>query len=334
VANKALAIITALPLIMQLAGCASSVGARGVSSVTKSVPELTPPTPATTATTATMGTPATPATPAGSEAAQDAKTFGEAVERGDKAWQANELDRAVYYYVLALERSPHDAPTLAKIGAIEEGRGNTALAQKAFEMAHAAQPDEPRIAERLAQLYMQQAKVESAAQIYAQVLALHPQRARALDGMGAVCIMRADYVQSIHYFDQALQADNADAASVLTHRGYAKLRVNDLPAAEADLRAALAVAPQPDTWRYLADLQVRRRDTAGALESLLKIMDSAHAYNEIGVVLLNMNNYRDSKLYFAKAISASPTWYEEAQRNLDVAEERLQGAADKATASR
>ncbi|MFI4867868.1 MAG: tetratricopeptide repeat protein [Steroidobacterales bacterium] len=320
--NRSLAILAAVPLLLQLAGCASSTGTRADRNATAAVAPAAP------------ASPAKPARPIRSDPAADAKTFAEAVQRGDKAWQANELDRAVYYYVLALERSPQDAPTLAKIGAIKQQRGETALAEKAFEMAHAAQPDEPRIAERLAQLYMQQDKVDSAARIYGEVLALHPQRARSLDGMGEVCILRAQYVQSIQYFDQALQADKPDAASVLTHRGYAKLRALDLPGAEADLRAALAVTPRPDAWRYLADLQVRQHDNAGALASLLKIMDSAHAYNEIGVVLLNMNRYGDSRVYFAKAINASPTWYEEAQRNLELAEENLRGPADAVGAAR
>jgi Tfp pilus assembly protein PilF len=201
-------------------------------------------------------------------------------------------------------------------------------------MAHTAEPGEPRIAERLAQLYMQQSKVDSAARIYGEVLALHPQRARSLDGMGEVCIVRAEYPQSIVYFDQALQADKPDAASVLTHRGYAKLRTLDLTGAEADLRGALAVTPRPDAWRYLADLQVRQHDNAGAFSSLLKIMDSAHAYNDIGMVLLSMNSYGDARVYFAKAISASPTWYEQAQSNLELAEEHLKSQADAAAAAR
>jgi len=323
--NKTAAILAALPLL--LAGCASTTGTRADGAASAAAAPAGTAAPAA-APAADLGTtPAKPAKPVRSDAAADAKTFVEAVQRGDKAWQANELDRAVYYYVLALERSPQDAATLAKIGAIKQQLGETALAEKAFEMAHAAQPDEPRIAERLAQLYLQQGKVDGAAQVYAQVLALHPQRARSLDGMGEVCVLRAQYPQSIQYFDQALQADKADAAGVLTHRGYAKLRAQDLAGAETDLRAALAVAPRPDAYRYLADLQVRRHDNAGAFASLLNIMDSAHAYNEIGLVLLNMNSYGDSQAYFAKAISASPTWYEEAQRNLDLAEENLRAPA-------
>jgi tetratricopeptide (TPR) repeat protein len=304
VPNKTATIIAVLPLLLQLAGCASSAAARADGSMTASA--------------------RAPAKPSPSEAAQNAKTFAEAVQRGDAAWQLGQLDRAVYYYVLALERSPQDAPTLAKIGAIEEARGDSPRAQMAFEMAHAAQPDEPHIAERLGRLYLQQSNFDSAAQIYAQVLAQHPERTRALDGIGEVCLERRQLPEAIHYFDLALQAEGADASSVLTHRGYAKLLADDLPGAAADLRAALAVAPQPETWRHIAELQTRQHDSAAALESLLKIMDTARAYNEIGAVLMKMNDYGAAAIHFTKAISASPSWYEEAHRNLALAEEHLQ----------
>jgi tetratricopeptide (TPR) repeat protein len=307
VPNKTATIIAVLPLLLQLAGCASSAAARADGSTTASA--------------------RAPAKPSPSEATQNEKTFAEAVQRGDAAWQLGQLDRAVYYYVLALERSPQDAPTLAKIGAIEEARGDSTRAQKAFEMAHAAQPDEPYIAERLGRLYLQQSNFDSAAQIYAQVLAQHPERTRALDGMGEVCLERRQLPEAIHYFDLALQAQDADVSSVLTHRGYAKLLANDLSGAVTDLRAALAGTPQAATWQHMAELQTRQHDSAAALESLLNIMDTARAYNEIGVVLMKMNDYRAAANHFAKAISASPFWYEEAHRNLALAEEHLQRSA-------
>jgi Tfp pilus assembly protein PilF len=309
VRNKTATIIAVLPLLLQLAGCATSTAARADGGTTKSASTRAP------------------AKSVPSEAAQNAKTFAEAVQRGDAAWQLGQLDRAVYYYVLALERSPQDAPTLAKIGAIEEARGDSPRAQMAFEMAHAAQPDEPHIAERLGRLYLQQSNFDGAEQIYAQVLALHPQRTHALDGMGEVCLERTELSEAIHYFDLALQAEDADAASVLTHRGYAKMLSDDLPGAAADLHAALVGTPQAATWQHMAELQTRQHDSAAALESLLNIMDTARAYNEIGVVLMKMNDYRAAANHFAKAISASPYWYEEAHRNLALAEEHLQGSA-------
>lgn len=308
--SKALAMIAALPLIAQLGACAAPAP-RAQHSDTNAV----------------AGQKATsPAAPT----SQDAKDFAAAVRRGDAAWQAGDLDRAVYHYVMALERSPHDAPTLAKIGAIEESRGNIAQAEKAFEMARSADPQEPRIGERLAGLYLHDQKYDRAGQLYAEVLALYPQRSRALDGMGEVCLARSEYAHSIHYFDQALQAEKADAGAVLTHRGYAKLQSGDLQGAEADLRAALVLGPRADARRYLAELQVHRGDTASAFESMLNVMDAAQAYNEVGMLLMHVNNYRDAQQYFAKAVSASAVWYEEAHRNLAVVDAHLRDAAEKA----
>ena len=289
--SKMPAFLAAIPLILQFAGCASSPA------------QSTPPV------------------------AKQPKGFAEDIKLGDAAWQSQDPDRAMYYYVQAMGKSPHDADTLAKMGAIEDGRGNSTLAETAFELAHSADPQDPRIAERLARLYFQRGNVDGAAEVYTQVLALDPHRTRALDGMGVVCLARSDYVQAIGYFDRALAAEKPDASAVLTHRGYAKLRLNDLTGAEADLRAALTVSPREDSWRYLGDLQVLRGDTGSALHSLLNIMDTAQAFNEMGMVFMNMKNYSDAREYFSKAIKASAAWFDEAQKNLALADEHLKNSA-------
>jgi len=311
VASKKDLFLVAVPFLLQLAGCATTATGPEAHGEINSVRNPTATREAAT------------------DPAQDPKIFAEAIRRGDAAWQSGQLNRAVYLYVQALERSPQDAPTLAKIGAIEEGRGNTLLAQKAFEMAHAAQPDDPRIAERLGWLYLQQAKVDSAADVFSQTLALYPKRGRALDGMGEVTRAWGHYRDSIRYFDEAMQAADADAASILTHRGYAKLLAGDLPGAGSDLRRALSTTPQPETWRHLAELQTREHDSAAALESLLEIMDTSHAHNEIGIVQMSMKDFRGAARHFAEAITTSPAWYEEAHKNLARANEYLLSVSSK-----
>ncbi len=308
--NRSRWIIATVPLLLQLGGCVSAPGVQTDAKVAAAANhEKTKPSPAAT---------------------QDTKGFGfaDAVQRGDAAWQAQDLDRAIYYYVQAMDKSPDDAPTLAKIAAIEDARGNATLAEKAFEMAHSADPQEPRVAERLARLYLKGGKIDGAAEIYTQVLARDPHRPRALDGMGEVCLARSDYGQAILYFNRALQSEKPDAAAVLTHRGYAKLRSNDLAGAETDLRAALAVAPREDTWRYLGDVQSLRGDAGDALESLLNVMDTAQAFNEIGITLMSVKKYKDAKEYFSKAIAASASWFEAAQTNLARVDERLRNSAE------
>ena len=305
--NRSRCLIAVIPLLLQFGGCASPPGVRTDAKAAAVAREETKPS---------------------SAAAQDTMGFADAVQRGDAAWQAQDLDRAIYFYVQAMDKSPDDAPTLAKIGAIEDARGNAVLAEKAFEMAHRADPEEPRVAERLARLYLKDGKIDGAADIYMQVLARDPHRPRALDGMGEVCLARSDYGQAILYFNRALQAEKPDAAAVLSHRGYAKLRSNDLAGAEADLRAALAVAPREETWRYLGDVLVLRGDAGDALESLLNVMDTAQAFNEIGVTLMSVKKYQDAKEYFGKAIAASASWFEAAQTNLARVDERLRKPAE------
>jgi tetratricopeptide (TPR) repeat protein len=307
VQSKMLAFFATIPLIVQFAGCASSPAQTSVK--------------ATETATQSEKKNSTP------PVVKPPKGFAEDVRLGDAAWQGQDLDRAIYYYVQAMGKSPHDATTLAKMGAIEDGRGNSILAETAFELAHSADPQDPRIAERLARLYLRRGYVDGAAEIYTQVLAPDPSRTRALDGMGEVCLARSDYVQSIDYFDRALAAEKPDTSAVLTHRGYAKLRMNDLTGAEADLRAALTVSPREDSWRYLGDLHVVRGETGAALDSLLNIMDTARAFNEIGMVLMNMRNYSDAREYFSKAIKASAAWFEEAQKNFALADEHLKNSA-------
>jgi len=101
------------------------------------------------------------------------------------------------------------------------------------------------------------------------------------------------------------------------------LRLNDLTGAEADLRAALTVSPREDSWRYLGDLQVLRGDTGAALDSLLNIMNTAQAFNEMGLVFMSLKSYSDAREYFGKAIKASAVWFDEAQKNLAQADEHL-----------
>src|ERR1700721_522505 len=159
--------MTVVPLIIAMGGCASSPPARVGG---KTAPIVAKPDDAKSASTAT----------------EEPKGYSEAVQRGDAAWQAQDFDRAIYFYVQAMDKLPGDAATLAKIGTIEDARGNSALAEKAFEMSYRANPEEPRVAERLARLYLKSGKVDNASEIYTRVLAADPNRTRALDGMGEV----------------------------------------------------------------------------------------------------------------------------------------------------
>jgi tetratricopeptide (TPR) repeat protein len=245
------------------------------------------------------------------------------VRKGDTAWAAGQYDSALYMYVTALQSSPNDALTLAKIGDIHELQGHIDVALEAFERAHAADPKEPRIAERLGLHYLRVAKIDEAEALFNVALAQDPARWRALDGLGEIARARGDFLKAIAYDDQALQGKGANAPLILAHRGRVNLLSGQLTEAESDLRASVGMAPQLDTYRCLAEVLVREHDNAGAYESLTKVMDMASAFDQLGLMLMSAYDYRAAADYFGKAVAASAGWNEDAQKNLSIAKERL-----------
>jgi len=260
-------------------------------------------------------------------------TFAEGVKRGDAAWTAGELDAALYMYVLALQLSPNDALTFAKIGAIHESQGNYIVARQAFEKAHAADPKDARIAERLGLLYLRESKIDQAASLFEGALAREPGRWRSLDGMAEVARARGNLNDALRYDDQALEAVGADRPTVLEHRGHTKLQLGDLGGAESDLRESIDKTSRPDACRYLAEVLVRQHNNASAYEVLLRVMDMPSAYNRMGLILMSIPDYAAAADYFAKAVSASPGWNDAAQINLSVARERMTQAGTHAVAA-
>jgi tetratricopeptide (TPR) repeat protein len=220
-------------------------------------------------------------------------TFAEGVKRGDAAWTAGELDAALYMYVLALQLSPNDALTFAKIGAIHESQGNYTVARQAFEKAHAADPKDARIAERLGLLYLRESKIDQSASLFEGALAREPGRWRSLDGMAEVARARGNLNDALRY----------DKTS------------------------------RPDACRYLAEVLVRQHNNASAYEVLLRVMDMPSAYNRMGLILMSIPDYAAAADYFAKAVSASPGWNDAAQINLSVARERMTQAGTHAVAA-
>jgi len=250
----------------------------------------------------------------------------EAERRAQIAWERGDSNWAVYYYVLAIKHGAPPAPAFAKIGAIEAVRGDAVRAQRAFEMAYAADPKDPAVADELAGFYIRERRIDDAAKLYGEVLTTEPTNSRALDGMGEVMLARRAYARAVQYFTAALAGPRADVGMILGHRGFAKLLLHDWVGANEDLRIAVHLDPHSVAWRYLAELQVRQNDPAGAFASLLHSMDAAHAYNEIGRTYLRLKDYSRAAGYFVKAVRASPSWYGEAETNLALAKERAAAA--------
>jgi len=247
------------------------------------------------------------------------------IQRGDDAFRAGKPDLAIYLYVESLKFDSTRAEPFLKIGAIHEQRGNRPLAEKAFELALERDPNNAAARERLGLLYLLDRRDDDAWTQFQQAIALDPKRWRAYNGLGVIADRRNAFSDAIGFYNQALAIDPS-AAVVLNNRGYSHYLAGDLPAAEADLKEAIRLGAHAGAWTNLGKVQAKQGRYPEALESLLKEMDLAHAYNMLGEAAMESGDYSRAKRYFESAISAAPRYYEAAQRNLGVANERLLAA--------
>ncbi len=246
----------------------------------------------------------------------------EGVQRGDDAWRAGKLDLAVYLYVQSLAFDAVAPEPLLKIGAIHEQLGNRALAEKAFELALERQPENAAACERLGRLYLQSERNDDARALFERAIALDPGRWRSYDGLGILADRRKDFASAIGHYDRALELE-PKAALVMNNRGFSRFLAGDLAGAEADLNEAIRLGAGGGARSNLGKVQASQARYEDALATLLQVMDLAQAHNLIGETAMDYGDDVAAQDHFTAAISASPRYYEAAQKNLGLVKERL-----------
>jgi len=158
--------------------------------------------------------------------------------------------------------------------------------------------------------------------LFDRAIALEPNRWRSHNGLGIVADGRKDFAAAIGHYDRAL-AIEPTAALVMNNRGYSRFLAGDLTGAEADLKEAIRLGARNGVWTNLGKVQARQGRYAVALESFLQALDLANAYNLLGEAAMEQGDDLRAKRYFDSASSASPRYFEAAQKNLGIVNERL-----------
>jgi len=252
----------------------------------------------------------------------------EGIQRGDEAWRAGKLDLAVYLYVQALAFDASTPGPFLKIGAIHEQLGNRTLAEKAYEFALERQPNDAAASERLGLLYLQSARNDATHALFERAISLEPNRWRSHNGLGILADRRKDYAAAIGHYDRALEIE-PKAAPVMNNRGYSRFLAGEPASAAADLKEAIRLGARDGAWTNLGKVQASQARYEDALESFLHAMDVPHAYNLLGEAAMESGDDAVARRYFASANSASPRYFEEAQKNLSLVNERLAKSAER-----
>jgi Flp pilus assembly protein TadD len=251
-----------------------------------------------------------------------AKSFDDAVARGDQAWMSGDADMAIYMYVQALSFRPTDAATLTKMGVIEQRRGELELAARAYKLAAESNPNDARVTGQLGLVYLALGEDDNARTWLARSVEISTADWRIYDGLGLVEERHGDSANALANLQHAQTLAPGMAPPIL-HRGQALYDAADYSAAETATRAALALEPSSEGWQLLGKIQAKRRAYSDALDSLLESMDAPTAYSLVAKTALDNRDNAVAVRYFEKASMLSPVYLPDAERNASKARERL-----------
>ncbi|MBS0417233.1 MAG: hypothetical protein JSR66_05950 [Proteobacteria bacterium] len=251
-----------------------------------------------------------------------AKSFEDAVSRGDTAWRSGEVDMAIYLYIQALSFQPRDVTTLTKLGTIEQIQGNLQLAARAFELAVNAKPSDANLAGRLGLILTVLGDKDNAYKWLKLSVDNGSMDWRVVDQLSVIEAKEGRYTNAVQYASQAA-AQAPKVALPLLHRADAYYGMGRYEMAEYAARDALHLSNLPDAWRLLAKIQAKQRAYPASVDSLLQVMDAATAYNMAGQLALDNGDNAVALRFFERASNASPVYSTEVQRNVAIARERL-----------
>lgn len=239
----------------------------------------------------------------------------EATVRATKALRAGEVDKALFFYVRALQFNPENVELLALIGDIHMQRNDLARAGRAFGEALSLDPAHARSLEALGLIYMAQGRIDEAITRLSSATALDDSRWRAHNALGIHFDKNGDYARARSHYDAAL-AQNPAAGQVLNNLGYSKYLAGDLDGAAIDLRAAATERGFELAWGNLGLVYASQGRYEDAISAYGEIMGEANAFNSTGQVAMNNGDLWSAKYYLDEAVRLSPTYFPQAEKSL------------------
>lgn len=243
----------------------------------------------------------------------------DALQRADESRKSGEIDKALFFYVKALNFDPQDADLLAVIGLLHQYQGNAPMAVRAYTLALQVRPDFPKVLEARGLLLLGNEEFERAHSDLERAVELEPDTVwQAYNGLGVIADHRGERARAIGFYDAALKI-NPMSGSSLNNRGYSKMLAGDLAGAEADLREAAEQLDYGQAWVNLGALLARRGQYRPAVDAMQQVLPEPEALNRVAEVAMGQGEYRRALNLLEEAVRISPTYFPEAEENLSLA---------------
>ncbi|MCL1127304.1 tetratricopeptide repeat protein [Shewanella surugensis] len=279
--------------------------------------------------------------------ANEPKDEADALARAKREESLGNLDPALYLYVQALDFKPDNADTLYQIGRINSIKGNIQLAYRTYNEALVIDPDmmmshaglglinmEER-QHRQARIHLEKAVNLDQKRLNQLAKSTDNERLFNLDSVSPVRVYNAmavledldnEHEQAKILYKLALQKD-IHSAFIITNLGYSYYLSGNFTLAENYLKQAIREDPSFDrAWTNLGLVYVRKGLYTKALATFEHTMEPEDALNDLGYFLMLEGQYIQAIKLFTRAIDNSPSYFEQAQKNLKRASMELNGS--------
>jgi Flp pilus assembly protein TadD len=231
--------------------------------------------------------------------------------------QSGNYERSIYNYSKILNQQPERHEVRYKMGValLLNGQPDEAKQQLAEALIH--RPDLIEAHEALGIIHLQENNPAAARQEFRAVLDQNPKRFHSRFLLGEAYLREQQYSQALPEFKAALDLapHNARTMSCL---GWTYFKLKNADQALTWLKKAQTLNPADrKTNSRLGMVLAEQKKFPEALEAFRKAGDEAQAFNNIGVYYYLEHRYAEAARCFQKALELRPTFYQEAQVNLE-----------------
>ena len=244
----------------------------------------------------------------------------DALTRAEQAIQEGDTDKALFYFVRALQFRPDNVDVLMQIAEIQMRRQDFALAERAFLITIQHDPNRSGALEGLGLIYMDEGRDEKAISNLTSAVANDERLWRAHNALGVYADKAADYSTALQHYDLALSI-NPEAADVRNNRGYSKYLAGDVEGAMLDLYTAANDWGFLHAWANLGKIYAEEGLYRDAIKTYKLVMSEANALNNTGYSAIENGDLVLAERYLNKAIRLSPTYFPSAEENLSLLQE-------------
>lgn len=265
------------------------------------------------------------------------KSYTEAFNKALQLQQQGALNKALYYYIEALQHNPDNVLTLLKIADINVQLGNDSIASRAYLQAVELDSSQSLAYQGLGHIEMNnrnhiQAKIYLLHTIELDQKRLQGKSTKNKDGYyqldkhspiksyitsAIIEDMQRNFSLARIYYQLALEK-NTSSANILSNFGYSYYLTGELNLAESYYKRAINVDPKfTRAWTNLGLVYVRKNQYTRAIKTFKQVMTEYQAYNDLGYFIMLDGRLDEALFFFQKAIDLSPRYFTKAYSNLE-----------------